>query len=93
MSDRTNRSEDDGEGRSAWVASGRYAGLGLQLAASIGFFLWLGWMADDRLGTTPLFTIVGAFLGFAGGFYSLYRQLVLDPRRGDEDVKGKEGEG
>jgi len=68
----------------AWAASGRYAGLGLQLAASIGLFLWLGWWADHRIGTTPLLTIVGAFVGAGGGFYSLYRQLIVDPRRGDE---------
>ena len=67
-----------------WAASGKYAGLGLQLAASIGLFLWLGWLADHRLGTTPLFTIIGAFVGAGGGFYSLYRQLVLDPQRGNE---------
>lgn len=68
--------------QSAWAASGKYAGLGLQLAGSIGLFLWLGWVVDHRIGTTPLFTIVGAFVGAGGGFYSLYRQLILEPRRG-----------
>ena len=58
--------------------------MGLQLAASIGFFLWLGWLADGRLGTKPLFTIIGAFVGAGGGFYSLYRHLVLDTRDDEE---------
>lgn len=77
--------ENGGEeaGPGAWAASGKYAGLGLQLAASLGLFLWLGWLADHRLGTTPIFTILGAFVGAAAGFYSLYRQLILDPRGGD----------
>lgn len=67
-----------------WSEGSRYAGLGLQLAASIGFFLWLGYLADGRLGTMPLFTILGAFLGAGAGFYSLYRQVVLGARDEDE---------
>jgi len=77
------RKDGKSPGQNAWVASGRYAGLGLQLAASIGLFLWLGWLADHRLGTTPLFTIVGAFVGAGGGFYSLYRQLILESGNGN----------
>jgi F0F1-type ATP synthase assembly protein I len=80
--DHTNDAENARQ--SAWAASGKFAGLGLQLAGSIGLFLWLGWLADHRLGTTPLFTILGAFVGAGGGFYSLYRQLILNPLRGDE---------
>lgn len=70
--------------KSMWSEGGRYAGLGLQLALSIGLFLWLGYLADGRLGTMPLFTILGAFLGAGAGFYSLYRQVVLGTRDGDE---------
>ena len=77
-------SEEGREPESPWVASSRYAGLGLQLAASIGLFLWAGWWLDGKLGTTPLLTIVGAFAGAGAGFYSLYRQLVLAPRDGAE---------
>ena len=29
-----------------------------------------------KLGTTPLVTIIGAMVGAAGGFYSLYLHLV-----------------
>ncbi|HSG46770.1 MAG TPA: AtpZ/AtpI family protein [Longimicrobiales bacterium] len=84
MPEKYDRNDERKAGPSAWAASGKYAGLGLQLAAAIGLFLWLGWLADHRLGTTPLFTIVGAFVGAGGGFYSLYRQLILDTRNGDE---------
>jgi F0F1-type ATP synthase assembly protein I len=64
-------------------------GLGLQFAASILFFLFVGHWGDGRLGTRPLLLLVGAFVGAGAGFYSLYRQLVLVPRRRRE----REGEG
>jgi F0F1-type ATP synthase assembly protein I len=53
----------------------RYAGLGVQLAASILVCVLIGQWADRKLGTGGLFTIVGAFLGFGGTMYSLVRQL------------------
>lgn len=72
--------------RSALAASGKYAGLGLQMAAAIGFFLWLGWKADHALGWTPVLTILGAFVGAGGGFYSVYRLLMSDNQaRGEPD--------
>lgn len=73
----------DDRPRTLWSEGGEYAGLGLQLAASIVFFLWLGWLADGWLGTTPLLTILGAFVGMGAGFYSLYRHVVLSGRDDD----------
>lgn len=64
------------------------AGLGLTLAAAIALFAIGGNWLDGRLGTGPLFVLAGTFLGFAGGFYSLYAKLVLRPRderREEED--------
>ncbi|MGD2068021.1 MAG: AtpZ/AtpI family protein [Gemmatimonadota bacterium] len=78
---------------SAWSAVGRHAGWGMTLAASIGFFLWLGLLADRWLGTLPVLTILGAFVGGAAGFYSMFRQLVTEPRedapRDDADASGE----
>ena len=59
----------------------RVAGQGLTLALATGLFLWAGWWLDNRLGTVPLFTVLGAFVGAAAGFYSLYYHVVLEPRR------------
>lgn len=53
----------------------RYAGLGVQLAASIVVFVFAGQWLDRRLGTAGIFTIAGAFVGFGGTMYSLIRQL------------------
>lgn len=56
----------------------RYAGLGIQLAASILLFVFAGRWLDKRLGTQVLFTMIGAFLGFGGFMWSLIRQLNKD---------------
>lgn len=53
----------------------RYAGLGIQLAASLVVFVLVGQWADRKLGTNGILTIVAAFLGFGGTMYSLIRQL------------------
>lgn len=71
----------DPPGKAASVEPAELAGLGLTLAASIALFAIGGNWLDGKLGTSPLFVLVGTFLGFAGGFYSLYAKLVLRPRR------------
>ncbi len=53
----------------------RYAGLGIQLAASLVVFVLVGQWADRKLGTNGILTIVAAMLGFGGTMYSLIRQL------------------
>lgn len=56
----------------------RYAGLGIQLAASILLFVFAGQWLDRRFGGGGLFTILGAFLGFGGTMWSLVRSLKRD---------------
>lgn len=74
---------------------GRYGGYGLTLGAATALFTWLGNLLDGRVHTTPVFTIVGALAGFAGGFYAMYRDLVLRPaaearsRRETDDEEGR----
>jgi F0F1-type ATP synthase assembly protein I len=59
----------------------RYAGLGIQLAATILVGVLLGQWVDRRAGTDGVFTILGALLGFGGTLYSLIRELS----RADKD--------
>lgn len=59
----------------------RYAGLGVQLAASILVFVFLGQWLDRKAGTGGLFTILGAFLGFGGTMWSLIRSLNRSDRQ------------
>jgi F0F1-type ATP synthase assembly protein I len=53
----------------------RYAGLGVQLGATILVFVLIGEWADRKLGTGGIITIAAAFLGFGGTMYSLIRRL------------------
>ncbi len=80
------RLQKGGQARSMGAA-GRYAGLGLQFAASILLFLYLGQWLDKRLGTEPLFLYVGVFTGAGAAFYSMYRNLMADQRRDEQDKK------
>ena len=73
--------------QSPWVETGRYMGHGLTFALSTLVFLLAGWWVDGKLGTSPILLIVGAFVGAAAGFYSLYYHVVVEPGRaeGEED--------
>ena len=53
----------------------RYAGLGVQIAASLLLFVWIGQWIDRKLGTGGLITVIAAFLGFGGTMYWLIRSL------------------
>ena len=65
-------------------------GVGLQFAASILLFFFLGRWLDDRLGTEPWLLVIGVFVGLSAGFWSMYRRLVVLPgqKKNDKD-KGK----
>jgi F0F1-type ATP synthase assembly protein I len=69
--------------------AGKYAGLGLQFALSILFFLWIGQWLDKKLGLDGPFLILGVFTGAGAAFYSMYRTLMADQRR-DEAAKAAE---
>jgi len=64
-------------------ASGQFMGHGMALALSVLLFLGGGAWVDSKLGTAPILTIVGAFVGAAAGFYSLYYHIVIEPRTRD----------
>lgn len=70
-------------------AAGRYAGVGLQFAASIIAFLYAGQWLDRRFGTAPWGVIGGVFLGASAAFYSIYRRLMADLRRHEAEQSGR----
>ena len=73
------------DAREMMAVSGRFMGLGLGWAFAVLLFLGGGAWLDSKLSTAPLLMIVGAFVGGAAGFYSLYYHIVIEPReRADE---------
>ena len=65
-----------------------FAGVGIQFAAAIIAFLFLGQWVDDKLGTNGLFTIAGVFIGGGAAFYNMYRKITAAQRRDDEEEIG-----
>lgn len=64
----------------------RYSGLGVQLAAVILVFLFIGIWLDKVFDTTILFTLILTFVGFAAGFYGFYLSIT---RLSSEDKKNQ----
>lgn len=70
-----------------------FAGAGIQFAAALVLFVFLGSWLDKRFGTAPLFILLGVFVGGGGGFYSLYRKIVAAQKADDEIRRKKREEG
>ena len=52
-----------------------FASVGIEILVSVVLFMYLGYRADGWLGTRPALFIVGALLGFAIVFYSVFRRV------------------
>ena len=63
------------------VSGAEFAGIGVQFALAILVFVYAGVWLDKRLGSTPWLTLIGVFVGAAGGFYSMYRKITASQRR------------
>ncbi len=66
---------------------------GWVLPASIAAGAGLGWLADRMLGSFPVATIVVGLLGFGGGVFEIYREMLAlsDRGRGDGDDSSRRG--
>jgi F0F1-type ATP synthase assembly protein I len=80
------RRHESDDARAARTAS-KYAGVGLQFAASIVLFLYLGQWVDRRFGSEPWGLLVGVFVGAGAAFYSMYSRLMADQRRDEEQKR------
>lgn len=61
-----------------------FAGVGLQFAIAVILFLLLGQWADRKLGTAPVFLLVGVFIGGGAAFFSMYRRITAAQKADDE---------
>ena len=80
------RKEDQNVGREMGEGY-KYVSLGLTLAGGIIFFLAVGFGLDRLLGTTPIFILIGTFLGTVLSFLSVYRKLQEEERQRREQKK------
>jgi F0F1-type ATP synthase assembly protein I len=52
-----------------------YTDLGLEFAVAIALGVGLGYLADKKLNTLPLFLLIGLLLGATSGFLNIYRTV------------------
>lgn len=57
-------------------STGGYAAAGLQFAVALVVFALAGDWLDGKLGSAPLFLLLGVFGGGAAAFYGMYRKLM-----------------
>jgi ATP synthase protein I len=63
----------------AFRTAGPLFGSGIQLAAAVAVFFFIGRWLDGKFGTTPWLMLSGAMIGAAGGMYKFIRTaLTID---------------
>ncbi|MFT5049132.1 MAG: ATP synthase protein I [Chlamydiales bacterium] len=65
---------------------GRLSGIGMQFALTIVLMAFAGHWLDRRLGTLPLFLILGVLLGFLGGTISMIKRVSPTERSQPDDT-------
>jgi len=66
---------ETGGSSGAGVSGSGLAGMGLEFVVAILVCLYAGRWLDRRVGTSPLFMIVGVFLGATVATISMYRRV------------------
>jgi F0F1-type ATP synthase assembly protein I len=64
------------DGRHWWITAAQFTGLGWYIALAIVAPTLGGVWLDRRVGTTPLFLLLGVLLGVALAFYGTYRMSI-----------------
>lgn len=67
----------------------RLMGLGLQFVVAILLSLYAGMWLDTKLHTGPWLMLVGALVGASAGFYSMFRVLMSEDKRMDDEDRKK----
>ncbi len=61
----------------AYRAGDRILSASFALVAAVGAFTFLGYLLDQKLGTSgPWFTMAGAIFGMTGGFIGFFRTVL-----------------
>lgn len=63
----------------------QFIGLGFEMVVPVVLLMYVGYRLDAWLGSRPYLFLLGAFLGFAVGFYRMLKRVgVLGSRRGEK---------
>ncbi len=73
-----------------WKGTGRYATVGLELAASVLIGLFGGQWLDKKLGTHGILTLVGLAYGVAAAVRVVWRALKSANREADEAERAEQ---
>ncbi len=65
-----------------------FLGLGLQLAAAVLIFYFIGSWADRKLGTDPWLMIAGVAVGLVGGLIQFFRTVSGLTKNDSSDNNG-----
>ena len=71
-----------------WVSAAQFTGIGWYIAAAIVAPTLLGVWVDGKVGTAPLFLLIGLLLGVVVAFYGTYRMahgFLAESRNSDND--------
>ena len=75
-----------GEQSNLWTQVGLVSGLGFVLFAGIGGGYFLGWLLDRWLGTEPIFGLILAGAGLAGGLMEVLRIMKRVEKHDGDDA-------
>ena len=85
--------DEQKSGREGYAKYLRHSHIGLQFILPVGLFTWGGIWLGRKLDLEVLFVLLGLALGFAVGFWSLYKELYgFGPSGSDTDQSGKDSE-
>ena len=66
-----------------------YIDLGLEFAVAVALGVGLGYYADTRLHTLPLFLVLGLLLGSTSGFLNIYRTVFPNTTKKSKEDNSK----
>ncbi len=67
------------------IQGAQFIGLGIEMVVPIVLLMYVGYRLDAWLGSRPYLFLLGAFLGFAVGFYGMFKRVgMLGNRRGEK---------
>ncbi len=67
------------------IEGAQFIGLGFEMVVPIVLLMYVGYRLDAWFGSKPWLFLLGALLGIAVGFYSMFKRVgILGNRRGEK---------